>query len=623
MPSADCCGMRCAAGCASIRPAGVLMSGGLDSTSVACLAAEEMARASQCEPLRVFSWVFDELAVLRRTLLHGRGGRALRPRGAPHRGDTLWPLRDAPAWPQRSGPPPPLGIYRLLLENLCREIKGDRNRCASHGELRRSTSTLAPSDGSSSCCAKAGPWLGSAAYCCVSRGVEWRGLRSDPGLRRLASRLLQPFRGQRRPAGCPPMQSPGSRPRRWTAFQGPSHATRMALARLTALPADRNPVGRAECSARHGPGKPPRDRGPKPIPRPPARRVHGVGATPPGSTEAVFTNTSCVRRCAGSSPTACGCERRPLRTSRSTNRGVFERERDNGPCAPRCAGRLVAALRSGASGSRARFREPLRPRDDGAAALVPWFCVVVELWRRHGLAGGAGDHEAAVIRIRVGPKPQPTGPPPCARFPRRRPRCGQRRAVWGARPVRGCRPSRVGTPAASRADSGSAGRAAEVFHGPAWLCARRARSPAASRCAGTSFPVAGVGEFFVALRGQQISRTSGHLDPSDPAGRRNGAGTGPDPGARAARHVLPARERRPLAGRRAALPRPLRHRQVNAWILPGRPSGGFHAADRRHHAGCDVFSGPELAHFPQFKLPADRHRHTSRRNASDAGRIPC
>jgi hypothetical protein len=75
------------------------------------------------------------------------------------------------------------------------------------------------------------------------------------------------------------------------------------------------------------------------------------------------------------------------------NRGVFERERDtarallDAPDAwwPRFVRRewLEGAL-----------REPLRPRDDGAAALVPWFCVVVELWRRT-----ASPAELATMRL--------------------------------------------------------------------------------------------------------------------------------------------------------------------------------------------------------------------------------
>jgi len=165
---------------------------------------------------------------LRRTLLHGRGGRALRPRGAPHRGRYAMAVAGRARLAARSGRPTLASTgfsWRISAGD-----QGDRNRCASHGNFGDHLYSGAER-WLSSCCAKAGPWLGSAAYCCVSRGVECavsgRTRSPPPGIT-----PLQPFRGQRRPGGMPAMQSPGSRPRRWTAFQGPSHATRMALARL-------------------------------------------------------------------------------------------------------------------------------------------------------------------------------------------------------------------------------------------------------------------------------------------------------------------------------------------------------------------------------------------------------
>jgi len=75
------------------------------------------------------------------------------------------------------------------------------------------------------------------------------------------------------------------------------------------------------------------------------------------------------------------------------NRGFFERERAtvrailDSPDAwwPRFVRRewLEAAV-----------RRPLQPSDDGSAAVVPWLCVVVELWRRT-----ASPAELAYLRL--------------------------------------------------------------------------------------------------------------------------------------------------------------------------------------------------------------------------------
>jgi len=161
-------------------------------------------------------------------------------------GDTIWPLRDAPAWPHDPGRPH-LGIYRLLLENLCREIRPTGTMCF-HGETSAITSTLAPSDGSSSCCAEGSPWLGVGSLLLLShaeRGV--RGLRSGTRSPPPASRLLQPFRGQRRPAGCPPNA------KSWLTAEALDAISRGRVMRpgwpwrgWTALPLNRNPVGRGK-----------------------------------------------------------------------------------------------------------------------------------------------------------------------------------------------------------------------------------------------------------------------------------------------------------------------------------------------------------------------------------------
>ena len=375
----------------SIRPAGVLMSGGLDSTSVACLAAEEMARASQCEPLRVFSWVFDELAVCDErffmdAVVERYGLEA-------HRivGDTLWPLRDAPAWPHDPGRPH-LGIYRLLLENLCREIKatgtdvlltgnfGDHLYSGAERWLLELLREGRPMAG-----------VGSLLLCLTRRGV--RGLRSDPGLRRLASRLLQPFRGQRRPGGMPANAKSWLTAEALDRISGAESCDQDGLGevgrrfRLIATPwaAQSAPLGTAQAN-RLGieVRNPYRDR----------RLVEFMASVPRHQVYRGGLYKHVLRAAMrGVLPDRVRLRKKATSYVPLYNRGVFERERDtarallDAPDAwwPRFVRRewLEGAL-----------REPLRPRNDGAAALVPWFCVVVELWRRT-----ASPAELATMRL--------------------------------------------------------------------------------------------------------------------------------------------------------------------------------------------------------------------------------
>ena len=79
----------------------VLMSGGLDSTTVAALAAEELARDDQ--PLPTFSWTFDELPGCDESRFIDRMGDRWRLDGRRVAGDAEWPLRDLASWPVDPG----------------------------------------------------------------------------------------------------------------------------------------------------------------------------------------------------------------------------------------------------------------------------------------------------------------------------------------------------------------------------------------------------------------------------------------------------------------------------------------------------------------------------------------
>ena len=86
----------------SDAPPSVLMSGGLDSTSVAALAASQLGSGQR---LHTISWIFDELPQAdERTFIqpmidhHDLDATLIR-------GDELWPLRDRSSWPSNPNMP--------------------------------------------------------------------------------------------------------------------------------------------------------------------------------------------------------------------------------------------------------------------------------------------------------------------------------------------------------------------------------------------------------------------------------------------------------------------------------------------------------------------------------------
>jgi len=93
---------------ARMRAAGataIMLSGGIDSSSVAAMAAHELARRGRGERLAVISWVFDELASCdERAYIHAFTGREdVVAHEIP--GDELWPLRDPDRWHQNPNMP--------------------------------------------------------------------------------------------------------------------------------------------------------------------------------------------------------------------------------------------------------------------------------------------------------------------------------------------------------------------------------------------------------------------------------------------------------------------------------------------------------------------------------------
>jgi asparagine synthase (glutamine-hydrolysing) len=95
----------------SATPAGVLMSGGLDSGSVACLAARMMAPGQ----LTTISYVFDELTDCDERKYIETVRKQWNTRSLQFTGDDTWPLKDWQNWPHNPNLPEG-NPYRLLKE---------------------------------------------------------------------------------------------------------------------------------------------------------------------------------------------------------------------------------------------------------------------------------------------------------------------------------------------------------------------------------------------------------------------------------------------------------------------------------------------------------------------------
>ena len=117
----------------STTPPMVMMSGGVDSTAVAAVAAGIVAARGE-GPLRTVSWVFDEL---RETDERAYMQPVVERFGlAAHRvdGDGAWPLRDLDTWP-RSTSTPLEGPYRRLRDRVYGMARVAGSRVILTGEM--------------------------------------------------------------------------------------------------------------------------------------------------------------------------------------------------------------------------------------------------------------------------------------------------------------------------------------------------------------------------------------------------------------------------------------------------------------------------------------------------------
>ena len=105
-------GRSVAARLRAVGPPTVLMSGGLDSTSVAAVAARRLARSGSAPPIPI-SWVFDELPECDESRFIAAVGRSIGARPVLLNGDRSWPLRGWDGWGANPSTPEE-NPYRLL-----------------------------------------------------------------------------------------------------------------------------------------------------------------------------------------------------------------------------------------------------------------------------------------------------------------------------------------------------------------------------------------------------------------------------------------------------------------------------------------------------------------------------
>jgi asparagine synthase (glutamine-hydrolysing) len=332
------------------KPPAVLMSGGLDSTTVAALAARSADRDGRGEPVRAVSWLFDELGACdERRYIDAVVVRSdLRP--VRFAADGLWPLRGGAArWPRSAGGPL-ANPYRSLLDRA-------------YGEAAAAGAGVVLTG-----------WFGDDLF--AGYGERWRAL-----LHRLpGANLARRLRDRRHPAWL--TAAVRARLAAEPAADGPP-AERRRAALLDGLPIW-TLRGEAACAARAGVDLrlPYRDR----------RLIEFVLALParllhrPGSYKALLRAAA-----AGLLP-----EEVRLRPDRSSlaplfARGVDEREVDEvrrllydaGASWPQ---RVRQAWVSTALGRRSRSCL------DGVEAAVPWQCLAWEIWQAGRARRDAGGH---------------------------------------------------------------------------------------------------------------------------------------------------------------------------------------------------------------------------------------
>jgi asparagine synthase (glutamine-hydrolysing) len=365
----------------SASPPAVMMSGGLDSTSVACVAAREISAAGALGPLRTVSYVFDELTTCdeRRymdALLAEYDIEAIR-----FAGDDAWPLRDIEASPW--SPNGPEGNpHRGLVQRAYARAREGGSRVVLTGWFgdHHYTGTedwLADLLVDRRFGEAAGALLGQA------RRAGVRALVSSQGVRRVGRRVLDRVPGGRRLR--PPWEPPRApwltphaagcvaRANAWPSTPTAGRRPRQ-VQRLLGAMAARGATG-AIVDASHGFVElrhPYRDR----------RLVEFMLAIPAhqlynqGRYKHVLRNAM-----GGILPEAIRQRERPTSLMPLYARGLVEREWPT-----------VEAILAGRDAGwqdyvqeewlQAVLPAQIAALQDGAGAWVPWLCIAFELWRQ-------------------------------------------------------------------------------------------------------------------------------------------------------------------------------------------------------------------------------------------------
>jgi asparagine synthase (glutamine-hydrolysing) len=346
---------------------GVLMSGGLDSTSVACMAASQLGPGRR---LATVSWVFDELSSCdERSYMDAVSERwntvSLRVPG-----DDAWPLRDPESWPHNPNRPSD-NPYRILKERAYTAAR------------ERGIQVLLTGGWGDHLYSGASDWLGeqlgSGRLWPAARELAWLAVRGralrDPGVRRLGARLLRRNRGAVQAPGwvtdraAQLLDTDAELPQIPEEWRRPEHAAVVC----SGLAAD-SVVGEIFHASRHGLElrHPYRDR----------RLVEFALAIPADQLWRRGRLKHVLREAMeGLLPDEVRLRTRPTSLARLYQRGLLERER----------GCLDALTDDSVGPWRGLVREDALRHElltviaegrDGPAGLVPWYCAYAELWRK-------------------------------------------------------------------------------------------------------------------------------------------------------------------------------------------------------------------------------------------------
>jgi asparagine synthase (glutamine-hydrolysing) len=359
---------------------GVLMSGGLDSTSVACMAASQLGPGSD---LATVSWVFDELSSCDERRYMDPVSKRWNTVPLRVQGDDAWPLRDPDSWPHNPSRPSD-NPYRILKERAY--------TAAREHEIQ----VLLTGGWGDHLYSGASWWLdeqlGTGRWWPATRELMWLAVngrfRSDPGVRRLGARLSRRNRTRSQPpawlthGAAELLDSDSELPPIPEEWRRPEHAGVVC----GALAAD-SAAAEAFHASRHGLElrHPYRDR----------RLVEYMLAVPADQLWRRGRLKHVLREAmVGLLPDEVRLRTRPTSLAALYQRGLLERERSRlDVLTDDPVGLWRGFVREDAL--RDELLTVIAEGRDGPAGLVPWYCAFAELWRRRAVRDETRQEAAA------------------------------------------------------------------------------------------------------------------------------------------------------------------------------------------------------------------------------------